>query len=231
MSIYAIADLHLGSLVDKPMDRFGQQWKNHKHKIETSWLANVKEDDLVLIPGDISWAMTLDEAMPDLMFIEELPGQKVILRGNHDYWWKSVTKLNKMFDTIYFLQNDSYIYNEFIICGTRGWTCPNDIYYTEKDSNIYRREIIRLTNSLEHAEKINKYKTKIVIMHYPPTNDRQDESDFIKLFKQYNVGIVLYGHLHGEDSFGVGLKGIHDDIEYRLVSADYLDFKLLSIVK
>lgn len=209
------------------MDIFG--WMGHKEKIFEDWIMKVKEEDLVIIAGDTSWAISLDEAKGDLDEIEELPGKKVIIKGNHDYWWSSLAKMSNLYETISFLHNNCYEFNEYVICGTRGWICPNETKFDESDQKIYEREANRLRNSLEQGAKL-KDKKIISALHYPPTNDKFENSMFTNLFKEYNVHKVVYGHLHGQDSFDSGLDGEFDFIEYHLVSCDYLDFKIKRIV-
>ncbi len=223
MALYAIGDLHLSFSSNKPMDIFGDNWNNHEEKIKKNWLDNICDDDVVLIPGDISWAMKLEEAMIDLEWINSLPGKKVLLRGNHDYWWNSITKMNKLFDNMFFLQNNYYGYKNYAICGTRGWICPNDVKFTKHDEKIYNRELYRLRLSLETAKKDN-FEKFIVMTHYPPTNDKFQNSGFLEIYDEYAVEKVIYGHLHDTISFEMGLKGIHNGVSYNLVSCDYINF-------
>ena len=225
MALYTISDLHLGFNVEKPMDIFGDKWKDHTEKIKKNWIEKINEDDTVLIAGDISWSLKSDDSKYDLDWINELPGKKIISKGNHDYWWGSISKLNKLYENTKFLQNNFYVYDDFAICGTRGWICPGgDKYkYTEKDEKIYKREQIRLRLSLDAAKKAG-YKNIIVMIHYPPTNEKFEESDFIKIFKEYEVKKVVYGHLHGPVLMGKLLNGNVDGIEYILSSADYINF-------
>ena len=232
MAIYAIGDLHLSGHSDKPMDIFGDHWTGHENKIKASWLEKVKENDAVLIPGDISWAMTLEKAIIDLEWIACLPGIKYLIRGNHDYWWKSITKLNLLFDSMNFVQNNSFTYMEYAICGTRGWICPNDYKFTDHDKKIYLREVNRLEMSLKSAKQQghNNINNIIAMMHYPPTNDKLEPSLFTEIFEKYNVDYVIYGHLHDEASYGYGLQGIHNGVNYKLVSCDYLNFELAKIL-
>ena len=230
MTIHVIGDLHLSGSVQKPMDVFGTQWENHHEKIKYHWEETVREEDMVLIPGDISWAMRLDEAMIDLKWIEQLPGKKVLLRGNHDYWWGSVTKLNALFPDMFFLQNNSTSYEDYIICGTRGWLCPNLYKFDAQDEKIYNRELQRLRISLEKGLAQGN-KRIIVMTHYPPTNDKMEPSAFTKIYEDYGVEKVVYGHLHGADGFRGALQGIHGGVAYHLTSCDYLDFKPLQISK
>lgn len=229
MAIYAIGDLHLSGHSDKPMDIFGDHWIGHENKIKASWLKKVSENDAVLIPGDISWAMTLEKAMVDLEWIASLPGTKYLIRGNHDYWWKSITKLNLLFDSMNFIQNNSFIYMEYVICGARGWLCPNDYKFTDHDRKIYLREAHRLEMSLKSAKQQGD-KEIIAMMHYPPTNEKLEPSLFTEIFEKYNVGHVIYGHLHDETSHNCGLQGTYNGVNYRLTSCDYLDFELERII-
>lgn len=223
MALYTISDLHLGFNVEKPMDIFGDKWKDHCEKIKTNWIAQIKEDDTVLIAGDISWSLKADDSKYDLDWIDALPGRKIISKGNHDYWWGSISKLNTLYENTKFLQNNFYVYEDYAVCGTRGWICPGSDKFTIKDDKIFKRELIRLRLSLESAKKegFNKF---IVMLHYPPTNEKFEESDIIKLLKEYNVEKVIYGHLHGPVLYGEVLNGNLDGIEYILTSADYLNF-------
>ncbi|MCT4584896.1 MAG: metallophosphoesterase [Peptostreptococcaceae bacterium] len=229
MSLFAIGDLHMSNKNKKPMDIFGENWINHKEKIFQDWKKKVCINDTVLIVGDTSWAMNMEEAKYDLDEINELPGKKIIIKGNHDYWWTSIKKLNSMYDDMNFIQNNYFIYQDYAICGSRGWICPNNNKFDDKDEKIYLREIIRIENSIKEAKK-QGFEKFIIMTHYPPTNDNFDESKFIKLYKDYDVKKVIYGHLHGKESFSGGIKGNLDDIEYHLVSCDYLDFKLKQIL-
>ena len=223
MALYTISDLHLGFNVEKPMDIFGDKWKNHCDKIKENWCGKIKEQDTVLIAGDISWSLKEQDSRYDLDWINELPGKKIISKGNHDYWWGSISKLNKMYENTKFLQNNYYEYKDYAICGTRGWICPGGDKYTIKDRKIYDREQIRLKLSLDDAKK-NGFEKIIVMLHYPPTNDTFEESEFIKIIKEYKVEKVIYGHLHGPVLLGKVLNGYVDEVEYILTSADYLDF-------
>jgi len=230
MTIYAIGDLHLSGNSDKPMDIFGDQWSDHANKIKDSWLKKVSNNDVVLIPGDISWAMNLEEAMVDLEWISDLPGKKYLIRGNHDYWWSSITRLNSLFDSIGFIQNNFFTYKEYAICGTRGWNCPNHYKFTDHDEKIYLREVSRLEMSLNAAKK-SGYDNLIVMLHYPPTNDKLEPSLFTEVLEKYNVEHVVYGHLHGQISYAAGLKGIHNNVNYHLTSCDYAEFEMVKILE
>lgn len=230
--IYSIADLHLSFASPKPMDIFGENWTNHELKIKKDWEEKVKPDDLVLLPGDFSWSMSLSDTYKDFEYLSKLPGKKIMLKGNHDYWWNSLKKLNDFikennFEDISFLYNNSYEFENKIITGTRGW-----ILYSkdEEDTKILKRELIRLELSINDGiAKYGKDKEIIVCMHYPPTNKMLlENSEFIKLMQKYNVKKCIYGHLHGE-AHKEAVEGNIGGIELKLVSADYLNFKLLKI--
>lgn len=226
MNIYAIGDLHLTSDKDKSMEKFG--WINHEQKIFNDWQNKVKDDDIVIIAGDISWALKYEEALLDLAKIAIQKGKKILIKGNHDLWWTSIKKLSGFNEDMFFIQNNIYETRDYVICGTRAWICPNDTMFDENDKKIYIRESLRLENSLKLAK--NTGKEIILILHYPPTNDKKQESNFTKLIKDYGVKTVIYGHLHGKDSFELSYKGMMDGVSYHLVSCDYLDFKLKKII-
>lgn len=231
MSLYAIGDLHFSTENPKPMNIFGDNWDNHEQKIVTNWRETVKDEDTVLVLGDTSWAMNLQEAKADLDIIKSLPGKKIFIKGNHDYWWSSLSKINAVYedDDMNFIQNGYFTYGDYAICGSRGWLCPNEVKFEENDMKIYKREVLRLEMSIQSAIK-NGYENLIVITHYPPTNDELEESEFTKLYERYSVKKVIYGHLHGQESFDMGLKGVRNGIEYVLASSDYLDFKLVKVL-
>lgn len=226
MSIYALGDLHLSfdERVEKPMDIFGPAWVNHTDKLEENWRRLVGPADTVIIAGDISWGLKLDETMADFDWIHGLPGKKVITKGNHDLWWGSISKLNKLYDDITFLQNHCYLLEEgkTAICGSRGWICPGTEGFDEHDNKIFERERLRLRMSLEEAKAAGA-ETIIGVLHYPPTNDKMQSSEFTEIMSEFGVKTCVYGHLHGKDSFKNGIKGVLNGVEYKLVSLDYLD--------
>ncbi len=233
MSIYAIGDLHLSLNKEKPMDIFGQKWKNHEQKIKENWEKTVSNDDLVLLPGDFSWEMHLKDMYEDFKFLNDLPGKKLLLKGNHDYWWTTLAKMREFieknkFENIDFLYNNSYLFENKIIAGTRGWTL-ND---TENSDKMNHREEERLKLSLQSGIDNFGKKEIICIMHYPPIITDEEKnikvSNYIKIMKDYNVETCLYGHLHGE-SHEEAYEGNYDGINFKLVSSDYLDFKLYKI--
>ena len=231
MKVFAISDLHLPGNNDKPMDIFGDHWTDHWKQISEGWLGMADEDDIILIGGDISWAMNYDDVKDDIDKIASMPGYKVILKGNHDYWWQSVTKLRHMMpEKMYAVQNDALRLGDYVICGTRGWTCPGTKQFSSDDEKIYKREGERLKLSLAQARKLLDENTKlIVMMHYPPFNDRQEESVFTQQLEAANPDVVIYGHLHGfgaANAFEGNLRGV----EYKMTACDYLNFTPVRIL-
>ncbi|MEN8208998.1 MAG: metallophosphoesterase [Candidatus Fermentibacteria bacterium] len=233
MNIYAIGDLHLSHMSGKPMDVFGDHWKDHHLLIEKNWNELVTENDLVLLPGDLSWAMKLPEAALDLNFLDELPGRKIITKGNHDYWWSSLSQINKVLPSgIVPLQHTAFDAGAAVITGTRGWITPlSDEFDEEKDEKIYRRELHRLALALESAAEISEEdKLLIVMMHYPPVISGK-ATEFSKMLSKGGADICIYGHIHCSPGQWPG--GLDVDIEgvrYKNVSADYLDFKPVRII-
>ena len=227
MSLFVIADLHLAQTMNKPMDIFGKRWENHTQRIYENWQNTVSDEDTVVIAGDVSWGMRIEEAEADFRFLESLPGHKIVLKGNHDYWWQTMKKLTEFRDrvgaySVDFLFNNAYETEEFILCGTRGWTCPGVDGFSEHDKKIYDREVIRLRFSLEEGRAAGADRI-IGVLHYPPTNDRHHKSGFTELMTEYGVETCVYGHLHGKESFKYGLQGMFNGVEYRLVSLDYVE--------
>lgn len=231
MKIYAISDLHLsGEPASKPMERFGDHWLNHKEKVRTNWLKTVTPDDVVIIGGDISWAMQLAEATIDLQWIADLPGQKLLLRGNHDYWWTSLKKMEAIWkEHFQFIQNNAYLYDNVAICGTRGWILPSNEGFTEEDEKHYKREAERLKISLEAAKAL-KPDHIICCLHYPPLFRAEEETLFTELMEKYGVEYCIYGHIHGEDKEALAVyEGPTRGITYKLVSCDTQKFELTPI--
>ena len=227
MALYAISDLHLPIGVDKPMDIFGSKWTNYVERLEKNWRSIVTDDDMVVIPGDISWAMYLEESIPDFAFIDSLPGKKVISKGNHDYWWTTMSKLNKFlaenkFESIEFMQNNAVMYKNIAICGTRGWSYLGNGETSEEDKKIYERELGRLELSIKDARKYNPERI-IVFFHFPPINTDLRETGFSKILKDNGIDLCLYGHLHNAIRQNI-VEGEQDGIKYMLVSCDYRDF-------
>ena len=240
MSIYAIGDLHLSLNKEKPMDIFGGNWKNHEQKIKENWKNTVQDTDLVILPGDFSWEMHLKDMYNDFAYLNDLPGKKILLKGNHDYWWTTLAKMREFlqenkFENIDFVYNNSYLFEDKIIAGTRGWAL-ND---TENSDKMNHREEERLKLSLQSGVDNFGDKEIICIMHYPPIieenkNDANNQSknlkvsNYVQIMKEYNVKTCLYGHLHGE-SHKEAFEGIIEGINFKLVSSDYLDFKLYKV--
>lgn len=219
--IFTIGDLHLDSTGEKPMDIFGDNWLNHEDQIMDNWKKIIAEDDLVLLAGDISWALKLEEAYEDLKRIDELPGRKIMIKGNHDYWWDSLNKINNLeLKTIDFIQNNSFIYNGIAIAGTRGWFSVED-ENDEQNKKIFTRELNRLKLSLESIkDQVDK---KIVMIHYPPFNMDLNPNEFVDIMKEYHVDICLYGHLHAE-GHKYAIEGKIQGIDFHCISSDFIDF-------
>lgn len=230
MKVFAISDLHLSLTCDKPMKIFGPVWEGHFEKICEDWKNKVTNEDVVLIAGDVSWAMKLEEAVLDLNEIAKLPGTIIITRGNHDYWWKSLQSIRSVLkDNMRVIQNDSIKIGDYIFCGTRGWTVSENNKYVGDDERIFKREIIRMELALKSAKQLQINNEKIIYMiHYPPFNSKLEKSEFVKLFEEYGVSKVIYGHLHG--STGRIVKWVDiDGIEYYLTSCDQVDNQLVEI--
>ena len=230
MKIYSISDLHLTSGTDKPMDIFGENWVGHWDKIRVDWNRKVNDEDVVLIAGDVSWGMNTEQAITDLREIDELPGKKIIIRGNHDYWWSTYKRLCALdLKSIIFIQNNAKTVGEYVFCGTRGWTVPEKNEQTEEDKKIFDRELIRLKMSLDEARKIADGKEIIGLIHYPPFNSKFEKSPFSDLFSEAGVKTVVYGHLHGTHvRTKEGAVNI-DGVNYFLTSCDFLDFKIFEL--
>ena len=236
MRVFAISDLHLPGGEAKPMDIFGLHWENHFEKIQADWQQKVAEDDLVLIAGDISWAMRLADAASDLEAIGALPGRKVILRGNHDYWWSSISRVRAALpEGMYAIQHDALTFGNVIICGTRGWISPDSAQATEDDARIYQREAMRLSLSLAEAEKMRETllaqgkKPRIIAMlHYPPFGDKAQASEVTALLCEAGVDDAIYGHLHGPGLQGA-FTGTLDGVRYHLTSCDGLGFQVYAL--
>lgn len=220
MSIFAISDLHLSFSVDKPMDVFGSRWENHTEVLKQNWNNCITDDDIVLMPGDSSWGTYLPDCLEDFKFIDSLPGKKIITKGNHDYWWETISKLNRFLlenniKSIEFLHNSYVMHNGIAICGTKGY--PDNLT-KEDDERLYQRELSRLRLSLEKASAESPEKI-IVMLHYPP----DVKSDFANVMEEFKANICVYGHLHDKATLN-GFKGEHKGILYQLVSCDYLKF-------
>lgn len=226
MALYAIGDLHLALSVDKTMDKFGGEWKNHVQKIEKCWHRKVCEEDTVVVTGDHSWGRNLKECEKDLDFIAALPGRKILLRGNHDMFWdaKKTAKLNAQFEgRLSFLQNNFYSYGEYALIGTKGY-CYEGLDTWEHFEKLRDREMDRLKASFEAARAAG-FEKYIMFLHYPPTSIGEEESCFTELAEKWHAEHVVYSHCHGKERFHDSFLGDVNGIEYHLVSSDYLQFK------
>lgn len=248
MSIFAIADLHLGLSVDKPMDVFGPAWNDHVERLEKNWREKITSSDTVLIPGDISWGISMEEALADLKFIDGLPGTKILSKGNHDYWWGTTKKVEDFMaanglTTLKILKNKGFVVENTLIAGTRGWILPENPESKKDDEKIYLREVGRLERSLidsirafeageaegEEEEKPDVSGVrKIAMLHYPPIYETGRENGFTKVLEQYGFDLCLYGHLHGR-AHQSAFNGEKNGVEYRLIAADYLKFDPIEV--
>lgn len=252
-SVWAIADLHLSfGVAGKAMDPFGPQWKNHPEKIKQHWKQLIKDDDLVLIAGDISWAMTPEQAAIDLEWIDQLPGTKVLLKGNHDYWWSSLSKVQKILPkSIHLIQNNCYIFGDYIVGGARLWDTPeynfnewidfkenplckkkdeNPEEKTKEDEKIFHRELSRLETSLKALDAQGSQKIRLVMTHYPPISGDLKQSKASDMLEKYQARVVVFGHLHNiKNPLPMPLFGNKNGISYLMTAADFLDFKPLKI--
>ena len=228
MAIFAIADLHLSFGVNKPMDIFGG-WSDYVSRLEKSFKEKIRNTDTVVIPGDISWGINLSEAKPDFDFLNSLPGEKILLKGNHDYWWETKTKLEKFFlqnnfDTLKILFNNHYRYGEYGICGTRGWI--NEKKGEAADKKVLMREASRLETSIRSA--ISDNLKPVVFLHYPPIYYNERNYEILEVLHRYGIKKCFYGHIHGSAQ-NYAIDGVVDGIDFRLISADYLKFVPLDI--
>lgn len=228
MALYAIGDLHLSMGSDKPMDVFGERWQNHTEKLKAGFAA-LNDDDVCVLCGDLSWAMGLDASAADFRFINELPGKKIVLKGNHDYWWSTASAAKRMFerngiDTINILYNNAFTYGEYALCGTRGWFFEEETG-GEHDKKIMRREIMRLEASLKAAGD----RKKLVFLHYPPIFQRYRCQEILDLLREYEVSLCCYGHIHGKGC-AAAFNGLREGTEFRLVSADFVNFSPVKLM-
>ena len=230
MKVFAISDLHLSISADKPMDIFGEKWEGYLDKIKNDWQEKVTDDDVVLICGDISWAMKLEDGLSDLNFLSDFKGKKILIRGNHDYWWQGITRIRENLPTgFYALQNDAVKIGNVVFCGSRGWAVEGSPDFDEHDRHIYEREAERFKLALNSAKKLLDDGDKLVcLIHYPPFNVRKEASLFTKLFESYNVDKVVYGHLHGKGVVPYRNLSING-VEYILSSCDLVDNKLVEV--
>lgn len=228
MALYAIGDLHLCLGAPKPMDVFGGAWVGYMDKLRNG-LSVIGPWDTTVLLGDLSWALDLPGAQQDFAWINEIPGRKIIVKGNHDYWWSTAAKFEKFcaehgFDNLNLLNNNAYEYGDYAICGTRGWFFEEE-RSGQHDEKVFKRELIRLETSLKTAGD----RQKLVFLHYPPRYKGYECPEILKLLDKYEVRRCFYGHLHG-GSHKLAMEGQWDGVEFRLVSADYLDFKPYTVI-
>ncbi len=222
MALYAIGDLHLALGGDKPMNVFGEQWENHTEKLKQGF-SKLHDDDVCVLCGDLSWAMSIEEALEDFLFIDSLPGRKIIIKGNHDYWWSTASKAKKLFaenglTTMDILHNNCFFFGDCALCGTRGWFYEEESG-GEHDKKILRREVMRLEASLRAAGE----REKLVFLHYPPVYRNYECPEILELLDRYGVRLCCYGHLHGKSCLGAWI-GWRGGTEFKLLSADYVNF-------
>lgn len=230
MKVFAISDLHLSINNSKPMDIFGPVWEGYLDKIFSQWKEKVGEEDIVLMAGDLSWAMKLEEVKADLDLLKDLPGKKIIIKGNHDYWWKSISSLRAILpQNFYAIQNDAIRFDGLVVCGTRGWKgVEKNMVLSAEDQKIFDREVLRLEMTLESANKLKQEGDKLIcMMHYPPVSFSKDDSAFSNLIEKYDVDYVVYGHLHGYKN--ITSTFTKNDIPYYLTSCDEVDNNLIFI--
>ncbi len=228
MALYAIGDLHLSLGTPKPMDVFGGAWQGYMEKLKTGLSVVTQADTLVLL-GDLSWALDLPGAVEDFAWIDRIPGRKILLKGNHDYWWSTAAKFDKFcqehgFTQMYLLNNNCYFYEDYAICGTRGW------FYEEErsgahDQKVFRRELLRLEASLKAAGEAQK----LVFLHYPPRYRGYTCPEILELLDRYQVRRCFYGHLHG-GSHKLAMEGLWNGVDFRLVASDYLNFRPYTVI-
>ncbi len=233
MAVWTIADLHLAHAVNKPMNKFGHRWTGHTEKIEKRWRAIVEDGDTVVVPGDISWGMTLEEAREDLLFIDRLPGKKLLSRGNHDYWWASLAKMRALFEecgitTVEFVQNSAYLAENIIVAGSRGWYIEQRLQNTPMPTDyekIVNRECLRIGMSLDEADKLkteNPDAETVVFLHFPPVFGDFVCEPIVEVLKSRGIRNCYFGHIHGV--YNVPGNFEYEGIRMHLISADFVDF-------
>ncbi|MBE6984284.1 MAG: serine/threonine protein phosphatase [Ruminococcaceae bacterium] len=228
MALYAIGDLHLSFGTNKPMDVFGGAWNGYVEKLNEG-LKIIKPEDTTVLLGDLTWGMDMKQAREDFAFINNIPGRKLIIKGNHDYWWTTATKFYKFceengFSNMFILNNNAYEYEELALCGTRGWFFEEDAAEGSHNDKIFKRELIRLETSLKAAGD----RIKLCFLHYPPRYRGYECPEILELLKKYGVRQCCYGHLHGE-SHKLAIEGLHDGVEFRLCAADFINFTPIRI--
>ena len=223
MALYAIGDLHLCLGAPKPMDIFGGAWVGYMGKLRDG-MSVITDQDTTVLMGDLSWALDLPSSAADFAWINQIPGRKIILKGNHDYWWSTAAKFNKFcqeqgFENLYLLNNNCYEYGDYAICGTRGWFFEEE-RSGQHDEKVFRRELIRLEASLKAAGEKQKY----VFLHYPPRYKGYECTEILQLLEKYEVRRCFYGHLHG-GSHKLAMEGLWDGVDFKLCAADYIGFR------
>ena len=231
MNIFAISDLHLSFSSDKPMDVFGAEWENHDQKMKKNWEQSVLPEDIVIIPGDVSWGMKPKDTESDFRWIHELPGMKLFVKGNHDFWWGSIGRVRGMCNaSMHILQNDCVTLDGIAFAGSRGWTVVPENSTNAQELKIYRRELMRLEFSLQSAQKLSQGRPIVAMLHFPPFADRKEGSGFTELLEKYGVNTCVYGHLHGE-GLRAAFNGEKNGVKYACTSCDGLGFRLLELTE
>ena len=223
MSLFALGDLHLSLGEDKPMDVFAG-WNDYVQRLEENWKRLVTDEDTVVLAGDISWGMKLEETLTDFRFIDSLPGKKLLLKGNHDYWWSTKRKMDAYLQknglaSIQILFNNAYRVGEYAVCGTRGWFLEND---TPEDVKVLNREVGRLKLSLEEALKLQG--EPVVFLHYPPYYRGVECPEIMDVLLEYGIKKCYYGHIHGKKNFRLAFEGVYKGVDFRLISCDKVGF-------
>ena len=225
MSVFAIGDLHLSMGADKPMDIFGPAWEHHTERLEEAWRAAVAPEDTVVLAGDTSWGISLAESLPDFAFLESLPGKKILIKGNHDYYWDTMRKMDRFLEehgirSIRFLRNDFVAAEGVALCGAKGWFPDEDA--AGHDRKIYLREVGRLRTSLQKAADAG-FARRIVFLHYPPVMPGVSYPEIIEALREFGVEECFYGHLHGA-GLAAAVQGERDGVRYRCISGDHIRF-------
>ena len=228
MALYAIGDLHLCLGAPKPMDIFGGAGVGYMDKLKEG-MSVIRPEDTTVLLGDLSWSLDLANAKADFAWINEIPGRKIILKGNHDYWWSTAAKFQKFcqengFENLHLLNNNSYVYTDYAICGTRGWFFEEE-RSGQHDEKVFKRELLRLEASLKSAGE----KEKLVFLHYPPRYKGYECPEILALLEKYGVRRCFYGHLHG-GSHKLAMEGQWGNVDFRLVAADYINFKPYKVI-
>jgi predicted phosphohydrolase len=224
--LWTISDLHLSTVHPKPMDIFGDRWRDHPQRIAAMWRLRVQPDDVVLIAGDISWAMKLEDALPDLRWIDALPGRKILSKGNHDYWWERAGPLRPHLPpSVAVVEASAIDLGDVVVCGTRGWVTPEMQGFEEStDRRVYNRELGRLDRALAEARKLSGGAKPIVVMfHYPPFVDRRP-TEFAQRIAAGGAQVCIYGHLHRPQDWQHATQGLVEGVNYQLTACDYLGF-------